>query len=258
MDKYIRSKSSFVLGLVTGIAIVSTLGFVVFGGLVVRKELNTNGSLFGAAAGEEQDEDQDGEEVVDVDAGDTGQPTQPSRAAQPDTAAKVDIKVASSDHVRGKKNAPITIVEFSDFQCPFCQRFHTTMKQVMANYPDKVRWVYKHFPLESIHPLGRKAAQASECASEQGKFWEYADKVYENQATMSDQAFADWAEDLGLDSDKFSSCLSSAKYNSRVSADLSQGQAAGVRGTPGSFINGQSIPGAVPYEQVEAMIENLL
>jgi len=248
MDKYIRSKSSFVLGLISGVAIVSTIGFIIFGGLFVKKELAGGGWL-------ENNGDDSG--VV----ADNNQPSagnQPSAAAQPDAAGKVDVKVAATDHIRGNKNAKITIVEFSDYQCPFCVRFHETMKQVMAKYPTQVRWVFKHFPLESIHPYAKKAAMAAECAGEQNKFWEYTDEIFANQTRLNDAYLSTAAKNLKLDAKKFDSCLSSEKYANKVNADLQQGQAYGVRGTPGSFINGTTIPGAVPFEQIDSMIKPLL
>lgn len=243
MEKYIRSKTSFMLGLASGIAIISTVGFLVFLGGYAKKE-------FGA----DKPADNEFADVVD----NNDQPSEPTDepADEPaDTGKPVDVKVASTDHIRGDKNAPITIVEFSDIQCPFCSRFHDTMNEVMKNYPDKVRWVFKHFPLDSIHPYARKAAEATECAGEQNKFWEYTDKLYANQDKLNNEYFATAAKEVGLDSKKFDSCLSSGKMADKVDADFKYGQTLGVRGTPGSFINGKSIPGAVPFSQVESMIK---
>src|SRR5680860_739244 len=108
-------------------------------------------------------------------------PTNPSANNQaPAQGDVLDIPVSKDDNIRGNINAPITIVEYSDFQCPYCSRFHETMNQIIADYPEDVRWVFKHFPLDSIHPLARKTAEASECAAEQGKFWEFSDEVYTN------------------------------------------------------------------------------
>lgn len=251
MDKYIRSKSSFVLGLVSGVAIVSSVGFLIFLSAYAKQN-----DLFSFKTTANQNEDQ----VVadDIDTGVANNNNQPSAAAQPDAVGKVDVKVAANDYVRGNKNAKITIVEFTDYQCPFCSRFHDTMKQVMAKYPKQVRWVLKHFPLESIHPYARKAALAAECAGEQKKFWEYTDEIFANQASLNDAYLATVAKNLKLDTNKFNSCLSSEKYASKVNADLQLGQTYGVRGTPGSFINGTTIPGAVPFEQIDAMIKPLL
>ena len=168
------------------------------------------------------------------------------------------IDVDSDDHIRGNVDAPITILEYSDYQCPFCSRFHDTMIQILAEYPDKVRWVYRHFPLDSIHPYARKAAEASECAAEQDKFWEYSDQLFDNQSSIDLPFLKEVAQNIGLDTNQFNSCLDSEKYASKVEADYREGIDLGVQGTPGSFINGQSLGGAVPYDQLKKMIENLL
>jgi len=182
------------------------------------------------------------------------------------TTADPNITLASGDHLRGAKNAQVVLVEYSDFQCPYCQKFHPTMKQVMANYGTKVAWVLRHFPL-SFHVNAQVAAEASECASEQGKFWEFADKLFEKgQSDGTGLAKADlekYAKDLGLNASKFNSCLSGNKYASVVSADQSTGSAAGVDGTPATILidkNGkqQLISGAVPYEQLKSYIDAAL
>lgn len=231
MSESIFKNKDFVFGLVAGIAIMAVIDLIVVGAMLLsgnRPSLGSGSPVPGAAA-------------------DSGiVPSGP-----------VDVQVTDADHIRGPKDAKITIVEFSDFQCPFCQRFHTTMQQVMSEYKDSVRWVYKHFPLDSIHPHARKAAEASECAAEQGKFWEYADKLFENQAVLSDDLYSKLASDLGLNRSKFSDCMAAGKMASIVEADYQQGIAAGVNGTPGNFINGQSVPGAVPFAQVKSIIDSL-
>jgi protein-disulfide isomerase len=239
-DKLIRSKTSFFLGLASGIAAISFIGFLLFLGLYLKAQFSDGGF------------NNDGDSGAIVDNNDSGAKAQPSNG---DSGAKADIKISKDDHIRGNKNAKITIVEYSDIQCPFCSRFHETMLQVMKNYPDKVRWVFRHFPLESIHPYARKAAEAAECAGEQGKFWEYTDKLYANQASLNTEYLSTAAEEVGLNTSKFDSCLSSGRMAARVSADLQQGQNLGVKGTPGSFINGKSVPGAVPYSTLEGMIK---
>lgn len=227
----IENKRSFYLGLITGMAVVSLVGFIFFMSGEARKELDNSGE--------------------------NGKANQAKNtAAKPAiTGKKVEVKVADNDHFRGNKNAEITIVEFSDIQCPFCSRFHDSMKQVMENYPNDVKWVFKHFPLEAIHPFAKKAAEATECAGDQGKFWELTDKYYDNQGALSGEYIKTAAEELGLDMKKFNDCLNSNKYAKKVESDLSAGKALGVRGTPGSFINGLSIPGAVPYSDLEQAIE---
>lgn len=168
------------------------------------------------------------------------------------------FNVDSEDNIRGDIEALITIVEFSDFQCPYCSSFHNTMTKVMEDYPDKVRWVYKHFPLDSIHPYARKAAEASECAAEQGNFWEYSDVLFSQQSKINLPFLKEAAVEIGLDVDKFNVCLESDKYASKVEQDYQEGLKSGVRGTPGSFINGQELGGAVPYEKLKTIIESLL
>jgi len=132
------------------------------------------------------------------------------------------------------------------------------MKQVLSEYGDDVRWVYKHFPLDQLHPVARKAAEASECAAEQDKFWEYADLLYENQSDITTAGLSDMAQQLGLDTAVFDSCLDSGKYAGKVEADYQEGIQAGVRGTPGNFINGQVLAGAQPFENIKSMIDSIL
>ncbi|KPJ85022.1 hypothetical protein AMJ57_04795, partial [Parcubacteria bacterium SG8_24] len=165
--------------------------------------------------------------------------------------------VSEADHVRGAADASVTLIEYSDFECPFCSRFHPTMKQIMDEFEGQVRWVYRHYPL-GFHAEARPAALASECAGEQGKFWEYADELYENQSSLGEDYYEELAAELGLNMSQFRSCLSSEKYGSKVSGDLSGGTAAGVQGTPGTIILGadgsaQLVPGALPFESVKMM-----
>ncbi len=168
------------------------------------------------------------------------------------------IKITNQDNIRGDKNAPITVVEFSDLQCPFCKRFHPEVQKLIDNNPGKVRWIYKHFPLESIHPYAKGSAEASECAGEQGKHWEFLDKVFQNQALLSNEYPAAVAKELGLDTKKFDTCVSSRKYSQKVAADAQMGEAAGVSGTPGTFINDIYISGAKPYDSLQQIVDSLL
>jgi protein-disulfide isomerase len=183
------------------------------------------------------------------------QPTNPQPSPTPPSKASFDL--SEKDHYRGKLNAPIKLVEFSDFQCPYCARHHPTMKKILETYGDKVVWVYKHFPL-SFHPYAEKAALASECASEQGKFWEYADKLTENQANLNDEIFVKLAKELKLKESQFKSCLDSEKYKTKVQGDLNEGIAKGVEGTPTTFVNGEAVVGAVPFENFKAIIDQVL
>ena len=181
------------------------------------------------------------------------QPTYPEAPTQP--SAPVEVKITNSDHLLGSSKAKVTIVEFSDFQCPFCGRFYPSVKQALAEYKDKIRFVYRHFPLDSIHPNAKPAAEASECAGDQGKFWEFHDKLFENQDKLGDAFYQKIAGDLKLDVKKFNGCLASDKYLPKIDADYQSGIAAGVQGTPHTLVNGVAVSGAVPYEQLKAVID---
>jgi protein-disulfide isomerase len=167
-------------------------------------------------------------------------------------------KVAVADsQSRGPAAAPIELIEFSDFQCPYCLRAHPTLNQVLNTYGDRIRFVYRHYPLPS-HPNARPAAEASECASEQGKFWAYHDRLFADPGKLSDADLKRTAADLGLDSARFNSCVDSRKYQARVDADIKDGNDAGVSGTPAFFINGRMLSGAQPFEAFKQIIDEEL
>ena len=228
-----KGKNNFMFGLVAGIAVVSFLGFMVMTVAYLAKDSCSTA------------------EKVNTKKNDLA-PT-----ASPRPGIKASIEVSDTDHVRGRKDAPITIVEYSDIQCPFSSRFHLTMNKIMEAYPNDVRWVYKHFPLSRIHPLASRAAEASECADEQGKFWEYIDVLYENQSLISRDYLITAASVAGLNSNKLEVCLDSGKYAKKLENDIKKGRSKGVSGTPGSFINGVSLKGAVPFDQLKISIEAL-
>src|SRR3989344_669154 len=175
------------------------------------------------------------------------------------TGGNASFDITSENHIRGNISAPITLVEFSDFECPFCERHTPTLEKILLDYKDKLRLVYKHYPLVSIHPNAQKAAEASECASEQGKFWEYHDMLFANQKSgLSVDKFKSWAVQLGLSANQFNNCLDTSKYKSKVETDLAEGSSKGVTGTPGTFVNGELVEGAVPYDTFKAKIDALL
>ncbi|MBI2507460.1 DsbA family protein [Candidatus Woesearchaeota archaeon] len=162
------------------------------------------------------------------------------------------------DPVLGNKDAPLTIVEFSDFQCPFCARFRSeTFEQIKSQYIDtgKVKLVYRDFPLTSIHPMAQKSAEAAECADDQGKFWEMHDLIFERQASLSMTSLKQWAEELGLNGNDFNKCLDSGKHASEVSKDSSDAQSAGAQGTPFFIVGNQPVSGAQPFSAFQAAIE---
>jgi len=157
----------------------------------------------------------------------------------------------------GKSGAPVTLVEFSDFQCPFCSRVVPTMEQVRAKYGDKVRIVFRQYPLP-FHQKAQKAAEASLCASDQGKFWEMHDAMFANQQALAVEQLKAKAAELGLKAEEFNSCIDSGKHAAAIQADMKEGSAAGVSGTPALFVNGRFINGAVPFDQIATVIDDEL
>ncbi|MDQ5900981.1 MAG: hypothetical protein QG600_559 [Patescibacteria group bacterium] len=167
----------------------------------------------------------------------------------------------------GNKDAKVVLVEFSDFQCPFCKSlFDGAYQQIKKDFVDtgKVAIAFRHYPLPN-HPLAPLAAEASECANDQGKFWEYHDQLFINQESWSPMTtevaigeFTTYAANLGLDTQAFSTCLTTEKYADKVSKDLADGQAAKVNATPTTFVNGQPVVGALPYDAFKTIIEQEL
>tara|TARA_Y100000310_G_scaffold89923_1_gene87062 strand:- start:23139 stop:23921 length:783 start_codon:yes stop_codon:yes gene_type:complete len=188
--------------------------------------------------------------------GDAPTPTvAPTPKAPP---AKVDMaKLVDDDAVKGDKNAPVTIVEFSDYECPFCARFYSqTLKQIDEKYikTGKVKLIYRDFPL-SFHTQAQKAAEAAECAGEQGKYYDMHDKLFESGVKGGVASFKTYAQEIGLDTSKFNTCLDTGAQAQEVQKDFLDGQQAGVQGTPGFFVNGVSVSGAQPFQVFEQLIE---
>jgi protein-disulfide isomerase len=178
--------------------------------------------------------------------------------AQPTPAGPVDVSV-DDDPSLGPADAPVTIIEFSDFQCPYCSRFQTeTFPQIIQNYGDRVRFVYRDFPLTSLHANALKAAEASECADDQGAYWKYHDLLFQNQSALDDASLKNYAASLGLDTAAFNQCLDSDSTMSEIQKDYQDGITAGVQGTPAFFVNGNLIEGAQPYSVFQAAIEAAL
>jgi len=158
---------------------------------------------------------------------------------------------------QGPATAPVTIVEFSDFQCPFCSRLKPELEQVKAKYGDKVRIVFRQFPL-AMHQNAQKAAQAALCANDQGKFWQMHDAMFNDQAGLTPDALKAKAKTIGLNEQTFAACLDGDKHSKEIQADMAAGQAAGVQGTPAMFVNGRFINGAVPVDQITHVIDEEL
>jgi protein-disulfide isomerase len=171
---------------------------------------------------------------------------------------RYDVNIAAEDAVLGTTKAVVTLVEFSDFQCPFCARVMPTLKKVREAYGDRVRIVWKDFPLTAIHPQAFKAAEAGQCAREQGKFWEYHDRLFGNQQALELEFLKKYAADAGLDAAKFNACLDTAKYGDKVQEQMGIGTRLGVQSTPTVFVNGRLVSGAQPYEVFAAVIDEEL
>lgn len=189
-------------------------------------------------------------------------------AAQPPELTIGEIRpVTDQDHIRGVKDAKVTVIEYVDLECPFCKRFHPTLQQLLKEYPNDVSWVYRHFPLDALHSKARKEAEALECAGEQGKFWEMTDKIFEvtpSNDGLDMSTLPTLAQQVGVANlQLFQSCLDSGKYADHVAADLADAQAAGGQGTPYSVVlvaNGEKFPlsGAQPYSAVKQLVEQAL
>ncbi len=151
---------------------------------------------------------------------------------------------ADPGRLRGNPNAPVTIIEFSDFQCPFCKKAEETMKDLLTKYNGQVKLSYRDFPMRTIHSHAQLAAEGGRCAEEQGKFWEYHDALFADQSKLDEAGLEATAQKLGLDEKSFQTCLSSGKYKAAIEQDVEAGTKAGVTGTPGFFINGEFVNGA--------------
>jgi protein-disulfide isomerase len=238
-------KASFALGMAGGVLVLCTIGFFILLGMVLDGK---KGADVGPA----------------VDAG-----PQPSAQVPTNTAPEPEgptvgqiTPVSEDDNVLGNEDAAVTLMVYTDFECPYCGRFHPSVEQAIEDFGDDVRVVIRNFPL-SFHQKAVPAANAAECAGEQGEYFEYVSELFANQTKLGDDLYEEIASDLGLSMSSFRTCLEEDRYEGKISADLSSGMAAGVTGTPGTLIisegsEPQLVPGAVPYAQFKAMIEAAL
>jgi protein-disulfide isomerase len=173
-------------------------------------------------------------------------------------APRYAVPVAADDAASGRDDALVTIVEFSDFQCPFCAQAMPTLRRLRETYGDQVRLVWKDFPLTTTHPQAFRAAEAGNCAREQGKFWEYHDRLFAQQHALLPDQLKAHAVAAGLDANRFDACLDSGKYRQRVQDHLDLGAELGVASTPSVFINGRPVIGAQPYEAFAAVVDEEL
>ena len=246
----LRPKTAFKTGLFSGLGIMFAIGFFILLGLMLNnKDDNVNNNV-----------------VLE----DTNNNPPAARAPQPTEAGEIVIKAVDkkNDWIKGDKDAKISIIEFSDTECPFCQRFHATMNQIIAEYDGQVNWIYRHFPLTSLHSKAQREAEATECAGDQkgnDGFWAYTDRLFEitpSNNGLADSQLTDIATYVGLDINKFQECLDSGKYTAKVQGQSQEAQTAGGRGTPYSVIIAGDqkipIPGALPFESVKSTLDSLL
>ena len=170
---------------------------------------------------------------------------------------KADVGVEGAPFL-GPAAAPVTIVEFSDFQCPFCKQVVPTLTQVLSRYGEKVKLVFRDFPIDSLHPQARKAAEAARCAQDQGKFWDYHDALFANASKLGPEQLKTDAQQVGLDLPSFERCLASGTHAAAVQKSVDEGMRLGVTGTPAFFINGELVSGAQPVESFARVIEREL
>jgi protein-disulfide isomerase len=176
---------------------------------------------------------------------------------KPPPVLRVEVSVEGAP-VKGPAQAPVTIVEFSDFHCPFCRRVLPTLAQIESQYGEKVRLVFRDFPIENLHPGASQAHEAARCANEQGKFWAYHDKLFASPPKSSPEVFKGLAKEVGLDMTGFENCFDSGKYQAAIKKDIEEGNRVGVTGTPAFFINGRIISGAQPLDAFARLIDDEL
>lgn len=247
-------KTMFYLGLFAGIALsaVLALGYVL-------SSISSGGGLLALGKGGTPSG-----QVAQAPTP-TQQPTQQQEAEPP--AGPVKEFDPKTDHVIGAKNAKVTLIEYSDFECPFCSRHLPTIKELLQKYPNDVRFVYRHFPLNSIHPKAQKMAEAAECAAESGGndgFWKMHDKMFAlmnddtQRAAFTLDQLPQIAKSVGLNEAAMKTCLDSGRQAARIDKDTQEGAAAGVAGTPATFVNGQLLSGAQPTVKFTTVIDAIL
>lgn len=183
---------------------------------------------------------------------------QRAQEAEFEEIMKAPVKIdPGTSPVKGPANAPITIIEFSDFECPFCKRGASTMDQILKKYPNEVKLSFKHLPLP-MHHNAKPAAKASYAASKQDKFWEFHDALFENQQKLSEEFFIKTAENLKLDVEKFKKDMNSPEAEKQIQEDMDLANKHGIQGTPGFFVNGVAVKGAYPFDYFKKIVDRFL
>jgi protein-disulfide isomerase len=231
-------KTNFLLGFFSGMALIALIAFFALVAIVFGNKQEVN---------------------LAAQAQPTADAPQAQAAPTEEPAAAAVPAIDGDDYVFGNKNADVVIIEYTDFECPFCARHFETAQQIKKEYGNKIAFVTRHFPL-SFHPSAQKAAEASECAGDQGKFWEMYEELFalNTAGTMSVAEFKASAKSLGLNTSKFNKCLDNGTFAEKVKSQQAGGGLAGVSGTPATFINGQFISGALPFENFKSIIDSLL
>lgn len=227
-------QTMFLFGLVSGIAVVLIAQSLLGGGMTLKGN-NNNVAV-----------------VPNAPTGDTGAPTTPTNVNVP--------AVGKDDYVRGNRKAKIVLYEYSDLQCPFCQRHHSTMNALVDQYGDDIAWVYRHLPLTSIHPQAEPSALAAECVGEQKGdegFFKFVDEIFANQATMGPDLYTRLAQAQGVDMNQYNECVSSQKYLSKINAQAQAAVGQGIGATPSTVVDGQLIEGAESLAKFTAIIDSL-
>lgn len=240
----LNAKSAFWLGFVSALGVVFAIGFIIMGYLMLTSDDTT----------------------AKAATTNTAAAANVNTAGTLPTAANITIPaVTDADYIRGDKKAKVTVVEYTDMECPYCKRFHTTMQQIVNDYAGKVNWVQRHFPLEQLHPNAPKLAQASECVAEQkgnDGFWAFSDKVYGTSSSFDMTQVVATAVSVGADKAKFETCYNSTKFTDKIAKETQDAVNAGGQGTPYSVIiaGDKRIPvsGAYPVAQMKQIIDSAL
>jgi protein-disulfide isomerase len=186
-----------------------------------------------------------------------GSAAKPAVAADPNTVRRVDVSTDDDPSI-GPPNAPITIIEFSDYQCPYCEVWYKQVyQQLLASYPNQIRFVYRDLPLP-MHPEAVPAAEAADCAGEQNAYWKYHDALFNQKYGLSRTAYDQYATDLGLDLKAFAACVDSHRYQGEIQADASDAARVGISGTPSFVVNGRILIGALPFSEFKTVIDEEL
>jgi protein-disulfide isomerase len=233
------------------------------GGALITAALILGGSIFGGAYWLAKSIDRGTAELSGLNevlkvaaAPAAARPAAPPGQARPDAGKVYEIELGDAP-IRGSESAKVTIVEWADFQCPFCVRVAPTLEQINKEYGDKVRFAFKHLPL-SMHNKAQAAHQASEAAHRQGKFWEMHDRIFASPKDLSEETYLKYASEIGLDVDRYKSDFDSSPVRKAIEEDLEQARKLGVTGTPSFFINGRFVSGAQPYGSFARIIDEEL